>query len=61
MSLNSAIKHKKEYRKPYRGAKAVDSSCRNHGSCNWCRENREYANRRRATAANNKLEEYSRE
>ena len=33
MSLDKAIKHGKEHRKPYRGAKAVDKSCRNHGSC----------------------------
>ena len=30
MSLDKAIIHKKERRKPYRGAKAVDSFCRNH-------------------------------
>ena len=40
MSLDKAIEHKKEHRKPYRGSKAVDPSCRNHGSCEWCRRNR---------------------
>jgi len=40
MSLDKAIEHKKEHRKPYRGAKAIDSTCRNHGSCPWCRSNR---------------------
>lgn len=40
MSLDKAILHKKEHRKPYRGSKAFDSSCRNHGSCPWCRDNR---------------------
>lgn len=34
--LDKAIKHKKEYRKQYRGAKAVDPTCRNHGSCPAC-------------------------
>ena len=43
MSLDKSIQSGKEYRKPYRGAKAVDSSCRNHGSCSWCRENRLYS------------------
>ena len=33
MSMNKAIEHGKEKRKQYRGAKAVDSTCRNHGSC----------------------------
>ena len=40
MSLDKAIKHGKEYRKPYRKAKLVDHSCRNHGSCLWCKGNR---------------------
>ena len=40
MSLDKAIEHGKEKRKPYRGAKAIDYTCRDHGSCDWCRENR---------------------
>lgn len=42
--LDKAIEHGKEHREPYRGAKACDRSCRNHGSCNWCRNNRNYRN-----------------
>ena len=40
MSLDKAIEHKEEKRKPYRKAKAVDATCRNHGSCLWCKNNR---------------------
>lgn len=40
MSLDKAIRNKKEKRKQYRGAKAFDSSCRNHGSCPYCQSNR---------------------
>ena len=40
MSLDKAIEHGKEKRKQYRGSKAIDCTCRNHGSCEWCRENR---------------------
>ncbi len=40
MSLDKAISHGKEHRKPYRGSKEIDRSCRNHGSCEWCRRNR---------------------
>lgn len=40
MSLDKAIQHKKEKRKPYRKAKAIDPSCRNHKSCPWCKRNR---------------------
>lgn len=42
--LDKAIDHGKEHRKPYHGAKACDKSCRNHGSCTWCRNNRNYRN-----------------
>ena len=36
MSMDKAIIHGKEHRKKYRGAKAVDKTCRNHGSCAHC-------------------------
>lgn len=42
MSLDKAIKHGKEHRKPYKGSKAIDCTCRNHGSCPWCMENRKH-------------------
>lgn len=42
MSLDKAIEHGKEHRKPYKGAKAIDHTCRNHGSCDWCKGNRQY-------------------
>lgn len=40
MSLNKAIKSGKEHKKPYRGAKAIDKQCRNHGGCPFCKNNR---------------------
>lgn len=40
MSLDKAVKYGKEKRKPYRKAKAVDASCRNHKSCPYCLSNR---------------------
>ena len=42
MSFDKAIEHGKERRKPYRGSKAIDPSCRNHGGCLWCEENRKH-------------------
>ena len=42
MSLDKAIIHNKEFRKPYRGAKAIDPSCRNHGTDPWDMEDRRY-------------------
>ena len=48
MSLDKAIQHGKEHRKPYRGAKRIDPTCRNHGSCKWCEGNRLHKHKRRA-------------
>ena len=42
MSLDKAIEHRKERRRPYRGSKAIDPSCRNHRGCPWCEENRKH-------------------
>lgn len=42
MSLDKAIEHGKEHRKPYRGSKAIDKTCRNHGGCPWCEGNRKH-------------------
>lgn len=42
MSLDKAIEHGKEKRRPYIGSKAIDVSCRNHGGCTWCEENRRH-------------------
>lgn len=47
MSLDKAIKHGKEKRKVYRGSKIFDCQCRNHGSCEWCKQNRLYKNLKR--------------
>lgn len=42
MSMDKAIQYGKEHRKAYRGAKAIDRTCRNHGSCEWCKGNRKH-------------------
>lgn len=58
MSLDKSIISGKEHRKQYRGAKAVDCSCRNHGSCEWCHSNRTHKNDKREIAADQELNEY---
>lgn len=50
MSMDKAILHGKEHRQPYRGAKAVDKTCRNHGSCPHCAEGRKHKARRQMPA-----------
>lgn len=57
MTLDKAIEHKKEKRKPYTGAKAIDHTCRNHGSCGWCKENRLYKNIKKLESMNEKARE----
>ena len=52
MALDKAIKYGKEKRKPYRGSKAVFSSCRNHGGCPWCERNRTHKFRDRHPGEN---------
>ena len=42
MSLDKGIEAGKEKREQYRGAKAVDSTCRNHGGCGYCESNRQH-------------------
>ena len=58
MSLDKAVQHGKEYRKPYTGGKAIDRICRNHGSCDYCRENRLHASKVQQEIADAKLKEY---
>ena len=57
MSLNKAIEHGKEHRKQYTGAKAIDCTCRNHGSCDWCKSNRLYQQLKAEEASKQALEE----
>lgn len=42
MSFDQAILHHKTHRRPYQGAKAIDATCRNHGTCPWCQANRQH-------------------
>lgn len=58
MSLNKSIQSGKEHRKPYRGAKSIDATCRNHGSCEWCHGNRTYRNDKRELVEEQELREY---
>lgn len=46
MSLDKAIEHGKEKRKPYTDSRAIFGSCRNHGKCVWCERGRLYRSNR---------------
>lgn len=57
MSLNKAIETGKEHRKMYRGSKAIDRTCRNHGGCDWCLGNRIYKYKKEIEKTLDKLKE----
>lgn len=57
MSLDKAIRSGKEHRKKYYGSKAIDRSCRNHGGCPWCEENRQYKNLKRMQSIIDRMKE----
>ena len=54
--LDKAIEHGKEHRKQYRGSKAFDRTCRNHGGCDWCKDNRLYRTNRLEEKAKQDIE-----
>ena len=58
MSLDKAISHGKEKRKPYYKSKAICPSCRNHGSCDWCKSNRLYKNEKRMQSMEDMKKEF---
>lgn len=58
MSLSKAILNKKEHRKEYRGAKAIDKTCRNHGGCPCCEENRIHKYKKKEDSLKEKENDY---
>jgi len=46
--LDKAILSKKEHRREYRGSKSIDRTCRNHGGCPYCIDNRLASSKRRS-------------
>lgn len=56
--LDQAILHGKEHRKQYRKSKRFDRSCRNHGSCSYCKSNRTFFDKRKRLAADEAIEEF---
>lgn len=58
MSLDKSIERKKEKRKPFRGSKRFDRTCRNHGSCGYCENTRTFERKRKVFSAQNEIDEY---
>lgn len=40
MAFDNEHPNRKDHRKPFRKAKAIDRTCRNHGDCPYCQGNR---------------------
>jgi len=61
MSLDKSILHGKENRKPYYGrtSKTFDWTCRNHGRCSWCRNNRLFRSTARKEACKEQIKDYN--
>jgi hypothetical protein len=57
MSLDKGIESGKEKRKQYRKSKRFDSTCRNHGSCKYCENNRLHNDKKRKASAEDKLKD----
>lgn len=60
MSLDKAILYGKEKRKPYYGTKSIAASCRNHGSCTYCKNGRLHKTRRMKEASDQRFDEDTR-
>jgi hypothetical protein len=58
MGLEKAIKHKKEKRKLYTDSKRFDYSCRNHGGCDYCKNNRTFFHKKQVSRTNFMLMDY---
>jgi len=48
----------KDWRKPYRKSKAFDPSCRNHGGCGYCEENRTHSSRKSEQETQEQLDDF---
>lgn len=60
MSFDRPYPNRKDRRRPYRGKRksaAVDTQCRNHGACPWCRGNRTIQDTRARESAEEQLDD----
>lgn len=60
MSLDKAIAHGKEHRRPYQGSKRFDPACRTN-TCPWCLGNVRHATRKREIASRDALDCFGRD
>lgn len=51
MGFDKIYPNRKDKRKPYRKSKAFDRTCRNRGSCSYCKSGRLHNTRKREAKA----------
>ena len=51
-------RERKEQRKPYYDSRSIDCTCRNHGTCPWCKNNRLFFDRKQRNLADEKLKDW---
>ncbi len=61
MSFYKEYPNRKDHRRPYRDSRRVDSHCKNHSFCAYCRDNRTYCDRKRRLAADQQIKEWQSE
>jgi hypothetical protein len=59
MSLDKAIQYGKEHRRQYKRAELFSRSCRNHGTCSWCKNNRTHKFKRASLSSKQQIKEYN--
>lgn len=55
---NKDYPNRKDWIEPYRKSKAFDRSCRCHGGCPYCEENRNHKNKKKEISAKEQIKEY---
>lgn len=58
MSLDKAIEHGQEHRKPYYRRDRFDRTCRPHGGCPWCERDRTVWRKKFRAAVQSNIEEW---
>jgi hypothetical protein len=59
MSLDKAIEHGKEKRKPYYRSGKYDPTCRPNGGCPYCKNSRAHKHKKKESACKAEIKEYS--
>jgi hypothetical protein len=57
-SFYKGYPNRKDWRKPYLDTRRFDTSCKNHQSCSYCNNRRQFSDKKRRSAADDDLREH---